>query len=259
MGSYQAYLRTTQDCHTQEALFTEFDSGYNVAGHHFSLSDDSVEQIPNVPCLTITSPTPEMPKSPILASRSPLTVSKYVAAAHSATATSSMTQRMIGAPVPAPLLPECLLCDPQGRSRCETCEQQWLACKLWYHSNDSGHAKRLKEPYTIPAASNASSRAMAASLGYPVGSARGLGLELGNGQTSVQSQAMGSRFSGSDIQGPDEWGRRRPSRGRAFHFARRTARRRYSVFSTAKLAQNAKAAWKSVNTFLKTLSKRNGH
>ena len=192
----------------------------------------------------MTSPTPELPKSPILTSRSPMTVSKYIAAA-----TTSVNQPMAG--TPAPLVPDCVLCDPEGRSRCETCEQQWLACKLWYHSNDTSSAMHLKQPYPIPAASNASNRAMAASLGYPIGSARGLGLDLGNDPASQQIQATGSRFSGSDIQGPDEWGQRFPSHGPALRVSKRRAGRHYSIFNPTRLAQHAKVAWKSMNRFFK--------
>jgi hypothetical protein len=201
-----------------------------------------------------------MPNSPLFAPHSPLTVSKYVAASMSASEISTKSRRntQIGNTCPSPpFLPTCSQCGVDGISQCAACDKQWLACKLWYHSSDGGQARCLKEPYTIPAESNASSRAMTGFLGFPVGSPRGLGIKVGAGQNFQNSQSTWPTTDGPcrDNREPDEWGR---THAQQSHFRHPNSERRRSTFAVTqmKLKSGARAAWRTITGFLEVFSIR---
>ncbi|KAJ7116780.1 hypothetical protein C8R43DRAFT_110144 [Mycena crocata] len=140
-----------------------------------------------VPALVLTFPTPELPKSPIFAPQSPFTVHKFVAATAGGSASTSAGWDQRSSNLFVPALPRCTHCGfgfgldfhdletPLNSKPCRFCEPQWLACKMWYQARSNS----LREPGALrPAESNASSRAMVGKLGLPVGSHRGLGLEI---------------------------------------------------------------------------------
>ncbi|KAJ6601397.1 hypothetical protein DFH09DRAFT_562310 [Mycena vulgaris] len=164
----------------------------------------------SVPALVVTFPTPEQPKTPVFAPQSPFTVHKFVAATSSGAPTSpGSAQRLSTLAVPA--LPRCTHCgfgfgldfhDLEAllsNNPCRFCEPQWLACKMWYQARGNS----LHEPCAMrPAESNASSRAIVGKLGLPVGSHRGLGIEvvdelshLNERQTEVHVKAVGEGYS----------------------------------------------------------------
>ncbi|KAJ7492200.1 hypothetical protein FB451DRAFT_1217353 [Mycena latifolia] len=164
----------------------------------------------SVPALVLTFPTPEPPKTPVFAPQSPFTVHKFVAAAASGGPTCvGSAQRFSTLAVPT--LPRCTHCGfgfgfdfhdleaPLTNNPCRFCESQWLACKMWYQARGNS----LREPCAIrPAESNASCRAIVGKLGLPVGSHRGLGIEvvdelgqLNERQTEVHAKAVGKGYS----------------------------------------------------------------
>ncbi|KAJ6623094.1 hypothetical protein B0H10DRAFT_2011154 [Mycena sp. CBHHK59/15] len=127
-----------------------------------------------LPALVLTFPTPEQPKSPVLAQQPPLPVHKVGAAAASGDSIPSRCdQRPSSLAVPA--LPHCTHCGfgfgldfhnletPLSNNPCRFCEPQWLACEI------------LREPCVVrPVESKANSRALRGRLSLPIGTHRGL-------------------------------------------------------------------------------------
>ena len=194
--------------------------------------------IPVVPSLTVTSPTPEIPKSPVFASTSPPTVSKYAASASGAsldpTANHDGTETCSSL---APSLPECSHDGVDGLPRCSACERQWRACKLWYHSGEGGE-------HIIPAEDNASTRTTTGFLGLPDGSARGLGIEVGNGRRPPLNR-----------QKADDWGRIRgfAASQRLTSVGQLPKRRRRSILEMRKFGIGV---WRKVTRFIGVFDKR---
>ncbi|OCH95716.1 hypothetical protein OBBRIDRAFT_498935 [Obba rivulosa] len=125
-----------------------------------------------LPRLVLTLPTPELPRSPIFAPRSPITVSKFVAASFNLATASAAS----GLHSPIPSIPACGTCSPrhiENEEHCRSCGKQWLACKMWYQATDGGKQQRLAEPFIKPGESNANTRAIMDVLGIP-GSRSGL-------------------------------------------------------------------------------------
>lgn len=81
---------------------------------------------------------------------------------------------------PIPAIPQCKSCAIlDGEGACSrACQQQMQACRVWYHASDGGRRRQLVEPFIRPAESTASSRDVVRELGLPVGSPRGLGIDL---------------------------------------------------------------------------------
>lgn len=141
-----------------------------------------------VPAFMLAFPTPEISKSSVFPPQSPFTVPKLVAASTSTSdildSTSPSALRVRGNTFifQGPALP---VCDHSSlhemssvKFSCRACHKQWLACKSWYHAIDGGRRRRLKEPCVKPGESNTSSRAMLGILGLPIGSPRGLVIDL---------------------------------------------------------------------------------
>lgn len=144
-----------------------------------------------IPSLVLTLPTPELPASPVFLQRSPITVHKFVAAAE---APSPLLPPDGQLPRPVPSLefcPDCVLVHPDSGLLCYACDQQWLACKVWYQANDGGRRQRLTEPYIKPAESNATNRALMDLLQAPTGNGSSYGLGIRAGPQVVVSK---SRF-----------------------------------------------------------------
>jgi hypothetical protein len=128
-----------------------------------------------IPSLMLTFPTPLLDNSPVFAPSAPLTVPKFVTVSDSGKLTPlSMHSSHQLSGTSAPALPACTRCDLSNDLPCRDCEQQWLACKLWYHTKEGG----LKEPLVRPAESNRDSREMMRILGLAVGSSKGLGIDV---------------------------------------------------------------------------------
>ncbi|CAL1694688.1 unnamed protein product [Somion occarium] len=171
----------TLDARNLPLLYCHEDS---LAGPNASLRDiesmDTTSEHPRllVPSLVVTCPTPNEPSSPVFVPRTPITVSKFVSAS-SMTFSSQIPSGL--ATFTAPVLPICEYCGLsafESGLRCAECDQQWLACKVWYRASDGGKRQHLTEPYVKPAESNARNRAMLDFLGVPGGSPNTLGLGL---------------------------------------------------------------------------------
>ncbi|KZT08790.1 uncharacterized protein LAESUDRAFT_55590 [Laetiporus sulphureus 93-53] len=142
-----------------------------------------------IPSFMLTMPTPQLPSSPIFMPQSPVTISKFVQAS-SIPGTSSRP--------PIPSIPICEACmiPQEMHQQCYSCEQQWLACKVWYQASDGGRRQRLTEPYIRPAESNAANRALIEMLGAPIGtSTAGVGLGIGASPEAVVSKSRFRRLA----------------------------------------------------------------
>ncbi|KAH9929790.1 uncharacterized protein B0H18DRAFT_996284 [Fomitopsis serialis] len=133
---------------------------------------------PPIPSLVLTLPTPQLPASPIFIPQSPITVSKFITAAADPPS-SAHPPRQPSCPVPAmQFCSDCALVPPDSGLLCYSCDQQWLACKVWYQANDGGRRQRLTEPHIRPAESNAANRALMDFLRAPTGSGNSYGLGI---------------------------------------------------------------------------------
>lgn len=144
-----------------------------------------------IPSLVLTLPTPQLPASPVFLQRSPITVHQFIAAAEAPSAPLPPDGHPLR-PVPSmEFCPDCVLVHPDSSLLCHSCDQQWLACKVWYQANDGGRRQRLTEPYIKPAESNATNRALMDLLQAPTGSGSSYGLGIRAGPQVVVSK---SRF-----------------------------------------------------------------
>ncbi|KAI0082327.1 hypothetical protein K474DRAFT_862282 [Panus rudis PR-1116 ss-1] len=135
-------------------------------------------ELHRLPTFVLTCPTPVDPPSPIFVPRTPITVSKFVCASLDAPLIQPPYQ---SSTTPIPMLPQCQFCgleEFESGSQCRECDQQWLACKIWYQANDGGRRQRLTEPYVKPAESNARTRALHNMFGVPGGSFPPIGLGI---------------------------------------------------------------------------------
>ncbi|KAH9837378.1 uncharacterized protein C8Q71DRAFT_857679 [Rhodofomes roseus] len=133
---------------------------------------------PPVPSLMLTLPTPQLPGSPIFVPTSPITVTKFITAAAQP---SNLVPQPLQASRPVPVMQfceDCVLAPPDSGFLCHSCDQQWLACKVWYQANDGGRRQRLTEPYIKPAESTAANRALIDFLRAPTGSGNSYGLGI---------------------------------------------------------------------------------
>lgn len=140
-------------------------------------SPQHCELSPALPSLVLTRPTPNVPGSPVFVPHSPITFSKFLSASSDGTHLSPS----LPAASMVPALPRCEKCgltEFESGSQCKECEEQWLACKVWYQANDGGRRRRLTEPYIKPAESNSRNRAMMGALGIPGGSPSAMGLGI---------------------------------------------------------------------------------
>lgn len=140
---------------------------------------------PMLPTLVLTCPTPLVSSSPVFVPRSPITFSKFASASSSGNHPSFATCSV-------PALPKCDKCgltEFRSGTQCKECEEQWLACKIWYQANDGGRRQHLTEPYIKPAESNARNRCMMDALGVPGGSPSpmGLGIQFETGQRPARA------------------------------------------------------------------------
>ncbi|KAH8094742.1 hypothetical protein BXZ70DRAFT_908840 [Cristinia sonorae] len=132
-----------------------------------------------IPAVMLTLPTPTVPLSPVFLTQSPITISKYLTA--SSASLISPGPLSDGPPLGAPTLPNCDYCglaEFENGTQCAECDQQWLACKIWYYANDGGRKRYLKEPFIKPAESTARTRALLDLLGVPGGTPGPLGLGI---------------------------------------------------------------------------------
>lgn len=234
----------------------------------------------------LTYPTPELARSPVFAPQSPFTINKFVAASafcasasggHLAQLTPALSSHgnesgigignACGFSLPrvvtsspksqAPTLPRCLHCgfgfDFASPSTfesvpCRMCEKQWMACQLWYHAKDGGRGMSLKEPYVKPAESNASSRAIMGTLGYPVGSPRGLGIADGMQEESGSVSDPGQGSNGS--LRCDELGVFNASTSGTEGYSRLSwSRRGRAAWTTTVNRSRPKAVWRKLSNF----------
>ena len=144
-----------------------------------------------IPSLVLTLPTPQLPASPVFVQRSPITVHKFITAAEAPpNPLPSEGQAQRPAP-PMEFCHDCVLVHPDSGLLCYACDQQWLACKVWYQANDGGRRQRLTEPYIKPAESTATNRALMDLLQAPTGNGSSYGLGIRAGPQVVVSK---SRF-----------------------------------------------------------------
>ncbi|GJE97815.1 hypothetical protein PsYK624_140370 [Phanerochaete sordida] len=121
------------------------------------------------PSMMLTLPTPVMPQSPVFVSQSPITVSKFFEAVDPPPlgTPEAQTRSLLS---PAPRLASCGACGffefEQGL-QCRDCDQQWLACKVWYRAQDGGRRRWLTAPYIRPGESTARIRALMHDVGVP--------------------------------------------------------------------------------------------
>lgn len=147
--------------------------------------------------MALTVPTPIIPQSPVFVPHSPITVNKFFEAV-SPEATESLGMEPIRPAVSIiPTLASCGDCGlfefEHGLQCCE-CNERWLACKVWYRSQDGGRRRWLTEPYIRPAESNARNRALMHELGVPGCGANADTMETtcGNSTTVLTVQAWNS-------------------------------------------------------------------
>lgn len=144
-----------------------------------------------IPSLVLTLPTPQLPASPVFLQRSPITVHQYISAAEAPFAPLPLDGQSFR-PVPSmEFCRDCVLVHPDSNLLCHSCDQQWLACKVWYQANDGGRRQRLTEPYIKPAESNATNRALMDLLQAPTGSGSSYGLGI---RAGPQAGVSRSRF-----------------------------------------------------------------
>ncbi|KAK7695124.1 hypothetical protein QCA50_002314 [Cerrena zonata] len=141
-----------------------------------TLSEPSRSRALSLPSVVLTCPTPNEPSSPVFVPRTPISVSRFVSA--SSMSTSSPLTPM-SRPFPVPSLPKCEGCGLtafETGEQCSECDNQWLACKIWYRANDGGRRQHLTEPYIRPGESTARNRALHEFLGVPGGNLETVGL-----------------------------------------------------------------------------------
>lgn len=124
--------------------------------------------------MMLTVPTPVAPSSPVFVSQSPITVPKFFSAAEPEEDNEEDRQELRATPS-LELCGNCNWAAFEEGSQCRDCNQQWLACKVWYRAHDGGRRRWLTEPYIRPGESNARNRALMHGLGVP-----GCGFEDGD-------------------------------------------------------------------------------
>lgn len=146
----------------------------------------------SIPSLALTIPTPNILPSPVFHPQSPFTLSRFIVASNAGQPTDSPSSADDGdTPLrrPVPSLPRCRQCRAftEGGACSRACQQQLLACRVWYQAHDGGHRRHLTEPYIRPGESTMGTRAMIGELGLPVGSPRGLGLDLADAEPGTSA------------------------------------------------------------------------
>ena len=137
-----------------------------------SMTDDSLgADAMNIdrPSMMLTLPTPVMPHSPVFVPQSPITVSKFFEALDPPPAgtPADHTRSLVSAAPPLASCGECGLVEFEQGIQCRACDQQWLACKVWYRAHDGGRRRWLSAPYILPGESNARNRALMHDVGLP--------------------------------------------------------------------------------------------
>ena len=131
-------------------------------------------------------------QSSLVVPQSPIAVSRFLTAAaspneftpQSCTSHFPSTSTSHSTP-PAPTLPSCdnynsALSSSDQRTSCYTCDDRWLACKVWYRATDGGRLGRrwLTEPYIRPGEYNETNRAILREMESELGFGLGLGSAL---------------------------------------------------------------------------------
>lgn len=128
---------------------------------------ESMNMLP--PSMILTMPTPVEPQSPVFVSQSPITVSKFFEALDSPLdgPPEAQTRSLVSTAPRLASCGDCGLFEFEQGLQCRDCDQQWLACKVWYRAQDGGRRRWLTAPYIRPGESNARNRALMHDVGVP--------------------------------------------------------------------------------------------
>ncbi|EKM61770.1 uncharacterized protein PHACADRAFT_248612 [Phanerochaete carnosa HHB-10118-sp] len=110
-----------------------------------------------------------MPQSPVFVPQSPITVSKFFEALDPPPneAPEAQIRSLVSSAPHLASCGECGLFEFEKGLQCRDCDQQWLACKVWYRAQDGGRRRWLTAPYIRPGESNARNRALMHEVGVP--------------------------------------------------------------------------------------------